>query len=276
MIDMIHNPNHIEARDQAIDWARNILKRPALIFDTETTGLGHKAGIVSLGTVDLAGNEVLNLLINPEMPIESGATGVHGITNEMVKDCPTFKDAYRQIKIGFGAYPVHIAYNFAFDAPLLSRVSTRYNLPSLVQPQLTGHCAMEAYAAFYGEWSPRYGNYKWQKLIHAANHMGLTWSDAGAHDAAADCHMTAKVIRAMARTLKSTEKQFSGEFSGRALAGWGDWKEAGLVARFPRGEVLYTDIIQTGKTIKLIRLDTGQYEHVYPSKHFVLVFPPTP
>ena len=42
--------------------------------------------------------QVKRKLINPGMPIPPSSTDIHGITDEMVKDAPTFKQAANEIK----------------------------------------------------------------------------------------------------------------------------------------------------------------------------------
>lgn len=75
-----------------------------IIFDFETTGVDtNNDRIIQIGAkkTNLDGTiEVKNLLTNPCIPIPEGATEVHGITDEMVKDAPTFK----QIAKGMSAW----------------------------------------------------------------------------------------------------------------------------------------------------------------------------
>jgi len=72
------------------------LNRPIVFFDLETTGLDiAKDRIVEicLLKVEPNGNEqCLTWRINPEMHIPETSSAVHGITDEAVKDCPTFRD----------------------------------------------------------------------------------------------------------------------------------------------------------------------------------------
>lgn len=70
------------------------LDRPLVFFDLETTGpeIGTDR-IVQFAAVKLLSDGTRRLwqtLVNPEMPIPLGATKVHGLTDEMVKDAPTF------------------------------------------------------------------------------------------------------------------------------------------------------------------------------------------
>ncbi|MBS1603593.1 MAG: 3'-5' exonuclease, partial [Bacteroidetes bacterium] len=71
------------------------LTRPLAIIDLETTGVNLGTDrIVEIAIVKIMPDGkklVKRKLINPEMPIPAGSTDIHGITNEMVKDAPSFK-----------------------------------------------------------------------------------------------------------------------------------------------------------------------------------------
>ena len=72
------------------------LKRPIVFFDLETTGLDiANDRIVELCYIKVEpnGNEESKAMrLNPEKHISESATKVHGISDEDVKDCPTFKE----------------------------------------------------------------------------------------------------------------------------------------------------------------------------------------
>lgn len=67
-----------------------------IVLDTETTGLDPKQGhkIIEIGCVELINRRLTgnhyHQYINPEREVEAGAIEVHGITNEMLADKPTF------------------------------------------------------------------------------------------------------------------------------------------------------------------------------------------
>ena len=78
------------------------LKKPIAFIDLETTGtnLGIDR-IVEIAIVKIltdGSKSIKRKLINPEMPIPSGASDVHGITDDMVKDAPTFKQVAHELK----------------------------------------------------------------------------------------------------------------------------------------------------------------------------------
>ena len=70
------------------------LKRPLVFFDLETTGVDTaKDRIVEISMVKVMpnGDEIVRTRrINPQMPIPAEATAIHHITDEDVKNEPTF------------------------------------------------------------------------------------------------------------------------------------------------------------------------------------------
>ena len=60
-------------------------------------------------------------LINPEMPIPQGSTDIHGITNEMIKDAPTFRQVANELK------------QFLDNCDLAGYNSNRFDIPMLVE-----------------------------------------------------------------------------------------------------------------------------------------------
>ena len=99
------------------------LKRPLAIIDLETTGtnLGIDR-IVEIAIVRImpdGSQKTRRMLINPEMPIPPQVTEVHGISNEMVKDAPTFKQVAHDIKQFLDGCDIAGYNSNKFDIPLL-------------------------------------------------------------------------------------------------------------------------------------------------------------
>jgi len=70
---------------------KNILR--AIYYDTETTGVQSKRDrVIELAAFDPERNATFSELINPECPIPPDATAIHNITDEMVKNSPTFAE----------------------------------------------------------------------------------------------------------------------------------------------------------------------------------------
>src|SRR5437899_2243611 len=80
----------VEGFDGEASW----VDLPIALIDIEATGLDSAADrIVEIGIVIGRGGEVIerrSWLINPGIPISEEARAVHGITDEMVSDKPSF------------------------------------------------------------------------------------------------------------------------------------------------------------------------------------------
>ncbi len=99
------------------------LKRPIVFFDLETTGVDtSKDRIVEISMVKVMpdGEEITKTRkINPQMLIPAASTAIHGITDEDVKDCPTFAQIARSLEsfiegCDFGGFNSN-----RFDLPVL-------------------------------------------------------------------------------------------------------------------------------------------------------------
>src|SRR5580658_4566088 len=78
------------------------LTRPLAIIDLETTGVNLGTDrIVEIAIVKILPDgkkQIKRKLLNPEVPISAASTEIHGITNEMVKDAPTFRQVANELK----------------------------------------------------------------------------------------------------------------------------------------------------------------------------------
>lgn len=171
-------------KNQSIKWAKSIIQNPTsyLILDTETTGLGN-AEICQIAIIDISGNTLLDSLVKPSISIPVGVTEIHSITNEMVANAPKFPEIYPKIKSVLGDKEI-VIYNDDFDKQILNYCCILHSLPKLKLAKRT-HCAMHYYAAYYGEWSGYYDDFKWQPLN-------------GGHTALSDCQKTLELIKEMA------------------------------------------------------------------------------
>src|SRR5678815_3363071 len=101
------------------------LTRPIAFIDLETTGVNLSSDrIVEIAIVKLLPDgtrQVKRKLLNPQMPIPQGSTDIHGITDEMVKDAPTFKQAANEIK------------QFLENCDLGGYNSNRFDIPMLIE-----------------------------------------------------------------------------------------------------------------------------------------------
>ena len=100
------------------------LKNPIIFFDLETTGINIASDrIVEIAylKVDLNGNEQSKTMrVNPGMPIPEKSTEIHGITDEDVKDSPTFSEVARSVARDFEGCDLAGYNSVRFDIPLLA------------------------------------------------------------------------------------------------------------------------------------------------------------
>jgi len=105
------------------------ITRPIVFFDLETTGTDVSTDrIVSIATIkiDMDGkSQEKKMLINPEMDIPKEATEVHGITNEMVADAPTFKQVSKSLFSHFENCDIGGYNSDYYDVPLLVKEFSR-------------------------------------------------------------------------------------------------------------------------------------------------------
>ena len=100
------------------------LTRPLIVFDLETTGLDlTKDRIIQISyiKVEVDGTEKpVNLFVNPQKPIPDIVQQLTSITDDMVKDAPTFKDLSLQLKEEFTGCDFAGFNSNKFDIPLLA------------------------------------------------------------------------------------------------------------------------------------------------------------
>lgn len=100
------------------------LKNPIVFFDLETTGINIAADrIVELSylKIERNGNEISKtMLINPTIPIPPESTAIHGITDEDVKDAPTFQSIAKNLANEIEGCDLAGYNSNKFDIPLLA------------------------------------------------------------------------------------------------------------------------------------------------------------
>ena len=101
------------------------LTQPIAFIDLETTGINISIDrIVEIAIVKVLPDgtrQVKRKLINPLMPIPASSSAIHGITDEMVKDAPSFKQVANEIK------------QFLEHCDLGGYNSNRFDIPMLIE-----------------------------------------------------------------------------------------------------------------------------------------------
>ena len=100
------------------------LKNPIIFFDLETTGINvasDRIVEISYLRIDLNGNESSKTLrVNPGRPIPQEASNIHGISDDDVKDSPSFNEVGRTIARDFEGCDLAGYNSVKFDIPLLA------------------------------------------------------------------------------------------------------------------------------------------------------------
>ena len=100
------------------------LKNPLVFFDLETTGTNINSDriveICYLKVYPNGNEESKTLRINPEMHIPEESSAIHGIYDEDVKDCPTFKEVAKKIAADIEGCDLAGFNSNRFDIPVLA------------------------------------------------------------------------------------------------------------------------------------------------------------
>lgn len=163
------------------------LTRPLAFIDLETTGINLSTDrIVEIAIVKITvegEKQVKRKLLNPEMPISKTSSDIHGITDEMVKDAPTFKQVGNEIKqflehCDLGGYNSN-----RFDIPLLMEEMLRIGL----EFDMKGRRLVDVQKIFH---------LMEQRTLSAAYKFYCNKNLEGAHGAEVDATATWEVLEA--------------------------------------------------------------------------------
>lgn len=172
------------------------LKRPVAFFDLETTGLNTTTDrIVEISILRVNPNgteEQRTWLLNPTIPISPEASSVHGYTNEMVADKPTFKQVAPDIA------------KFLTNCDLAGYNILKFDLPMLVEEFLRVEVDFDLKSRdfidvmnIFMKMEPRTLKGAYRFFCHAELE--------GAHGAGADTKATYEVLKAMLDRYQGVE-----------------------------------------------------------------------
>lgn len=163
------------------------LVRPLVVFDIESTGVSpRKDRIIELAAIKLMpdGEEISKCwLMNPGVPIPPETTAIHGISDEIVKDCPTFADKAKEIFEFFRGCDLSGFNADRFDIPCLEEEFARVGMA--FAPSARKHVDVQR---IYHKKEPR--------DLSAAVRFYLGRNHDGAHGAEADTRATLEVLKA--------------------------------------------------------------------------------
>jgi DNA polymerase-3 subunit epsilon len=193
----------IQDKDDAILFARQILAETYFVFDTETTGKDRNYDQIVQWAILTSTGKQFKSLAKATIPVSEGAYAIHHISDIDLENAPSILEVMGKILY----HKNMICYNVQFDAGVLKN-SLRANCSGLEIDidKVTVPCdVMVICAAFRGEWSESYNDYRWHKLDFVCKEFGID-IDCSLHDAMSDAMLTEKIMKYIAN-----QKLFAGE-----------------------------------------------------------------
>lgn len=163
------------------------LSKPLAVIDLETTGVNLSTDrIVEIAIVKIQPDGqrlVKRKLLNPEIPISAVSVEMHGITNEMVKDAPTFRQVANEIRQFLENCDLAGYNSNRFDIPLLAEEFLRIGLDF----EFKGRRLLDVQKIFH---------LMEQRTLSAAYKFYCGKNLEGAHGAEVDAQATWEVLEA--------------------------------------------------------------------------------
>lgn len=202
-------PTYNDLQLSVIDQARSWILGDSLVLDCETCGLGEAAEIIEISIMTMGGVMLFNSLIKPADPIPEESSTVHGITDDMVANAPSWPEVHDQVWALIKGKHV-LAYSAAFDFGRIDVMARLYGLDSpavssrtagriVLSDGTTWECVMQAYAQLWQEpttSAQSADGWRWKALTEACRAQGIPVGRA--HRALDDCLMTQALVNAMA------------------------------------------------------------------------------
>ncbi len=187
------------------------LKRPIIFFDLETTGVDTaRDRIVEVSMIKIMpdGEEITRTRrLNPGMPIPPEATAVHGITDDDVRDCPTFPQVAKSLA------------QFIQGCDFGGFNSNRFDLPVLVEEFMRAGVDVDFKRRRFVDVQNIFHK-KEQRTLVAAYRFYCDKELEDAHSAEADTRATYEVLQAQIERYDDLENDidFLAEYSSQGNA----------------------------------------------------------
>jgi DNA polymerase III subunit epsilon len=185
------------------------LTKPLAFIDLETTGVNLGTDrIIEIAIVKIlvdGTRSIKRKLINPGMPIPPASSEIHGITDEMVKDAPSFKQVAQELKQMLDGCDLAGYNSNRFDIPLLVEEFLRAEIDF----DMKGRKMLDVQQVFY-KMEPR--------TLGAAYQFYCGKILDGAHSAEVDASATYEILEAqlerysvLGNTVETVLKQIGEE-----------------------------------------------------------------
>ncbi len=226
------------------------LVRPLAVFDLETTGVNitqDKICEIAILKIHPDGSEEkYHEYVNPEIKIPKEISEIHGITDEMIKDKPTFKDIAPAVSKFIENCDLAGFNSNKFDIPVLAEEFMRAN----IDPQLNTRKFVDVQNIFHK---------LEQRTLVAAYKFYCQQDLENAHSAMHDTEATWNVLKAQIDKydVLSDDVDTLSEFSKTNKNELLDF--AGRIAENENGEAVYNFGKHKGKTVRQIAKDEPGY-----------------
>lgn len=225
------------------------LKNPLVFFDLETTGTNIVTDrIVEISYLKVYPNgreESKTIRINPGMHIPETVSAIHGIFDEDVKNCPTFKQVAKEIM------------NDIEGSDLAGYNSNRFDIPLLAEELLRADVDIDFMKRKFIDVQVIFHKME-QRTLSAAYKFYCNSELENAHTAEADTQATYQVLQAQLDRYPELENDV--EFLSKFTAQTNNVDFAGRIIYNEKGE----EIINFGKykgqkVIDIFKKDVGYY-----------------
>lgn len=226
------------------------LNRPLVFIDLETTGVNVGTDrIVEIAMVKVqpsGSNDNRTYRINPTIPIPPETTAIHGISDDDVKDSPTFAQLAQDINAFLGGCDLAGYNSNKFDIPVLIEEFTRVN----VHFDITGRKLVDVQNIFHK---------MEQRTLAAAFKFYCNKDLIDAHSAEADAMATYHVLVAQLEKYESLKNNidFLSQFSSIQK----NVDLAGRIVLNDKGEATFNFGKYKGRLVKeVFKTDTSYYD----------------
>lgn len=225
------------------------LKKPLVFFDLETTGTSIvKDRIVEISMLKILPNgdqESKTMKVNPTIPISPEAESIHGISNEDVKNAPTFPEVAK------------IVLQFIEGCDLAGFNSNRFDLPLLAEELIRAEVDYDLKKQNFIDVQVIFHKME-KRTLSAAYQFYCKKELKNAHSAEADAIATYEILKAQIDHYENLENDMEklSEFSSHNR----NADFAGRIIYNNKGEEVFNFGKYKGKTVEeVLEKDPGYY-----------------
>lgn len=177
------------------------LKRPLAVIDLETTGTNVATDrIIEIAIVKVFPDKSTQSKVkrvNPECPIPASTTAIHGITDDHVKDCQTFKQMANELR------------QFLENCDIAGYNSNRFDIPMLVEEFLRSGLEFEVSGRKFVDVQKIFHLME-KRTLSAAYKFYCDKNLENAHSAEADALATFEILEAQLNRYETLQSDVDG------------------------------------------------------------------